>query len=1262
MNTKYQWTKYSLILLFLNSLIIFAQENYQRYTFNTANHYKLFSARLLYSIDQKLHEGQDKFHFVYLSFENTPSVEELKILDRMGVWVDVERIIAPYPPRNYWSTVGKIPIDSLNALASLDFIKKIADAEAELQPQNNNALKASFADSVQAIGYAGNGVRIGILDTGLDVDYRGDELPLNLFAIDYSNYPYSTDFNVYNKVSSHGTNVTGVAMATGHFSKNNDINGGEPFKAPAYDAALSFFKISPDDKPSAPDAVVRAAAIDAVVEYGVDILSLSFGEDGIYHDGSSDLETTLSKLAIDNNVPIFISAGNYGHAPYHYSGKVSPKDTTDFIRVNVYDKSVPLDYNLVWDGTNDDTLELIYYNNQLEKHTDAHYYNATQSPRNTVSQISVAASNLVMQSNSFYIKVVNHGTNPIDYHIYKYSKGMISFYMPNYSYMTMKPSNADKVFSVGSYNTRNTWVDSKGEKVDFHNEVIGEVSDFSSRGPRIDGIQKPDLVAPGNFIISLRDRLFHTIEDAWWVAGNGSLGTNKFYYTTSGTSIATPHVAGVAAQILERYGKVHIDSLYKSLRLGATQDTFTRQTPNGMAGYGKLNAAASINHTSLPEAITILPFEKVTYCASDSIFVPIEIRGDFAEDNVFTLQLSGNTGLFNSPYTMAEVTASQLDTIKGKIPEFLINSEEYKIRVLATKPNVVSSLPSESLIITQIPSIKMTGKVDVCEGEGYQYSCLNLNNLNYYWEFENGTLVDSTRNSISIIWGQSILDGTLTVTAEEETSGCSKTEIYDISIHEKPNIFLVGDTIICNTDIHKYATFTQPDEREKWYVSNGTVKSKKDNSIEVVFDSYYNGSVELIVENDSCETRLELPVYNIQGEASEIHGDFKPARKQIYHYSVQEIDAVKTKWKVKGGEIIDSSKFQISVLWEALGKAEIEITRYTKDCEVTRYFDIVVSDEHRFSIAGKDTVCSESAHQYEIIPFDKNANYYFDISGGTLTDNQGDSIISVIWKTQQHSSIRVIKEISDITYIDTVYKHIYVIEKHGATISRIGGKEGFCSNAEPYKLIEGKPYGGKYYGRAVDNDGFFYPSKAGGMKSTNVYYVYPVDSECPDTVYVQVQLWGVPNAPELLDYGDYLIAHGATDIFNWYLNDELIEKGNGKHTPKKTGHYSVACITSQGCESDMSNKIFKEVKSDGVLDESSSWSIYPNPAQNNLTIDCKLSSLYDITIFDMKAKVHIEKEKCSGITNIDTSALTAGTYFVKLQFTDSFSIKKVVIE
>ncbi len=62
---------------------------------------------------------------------------------------------------------------------------------------------------------------------------------------------------------------------------------------------------------------------------------------------------------------------------------------------------------------------------------------------------------------------------------------------------------------------------------------------FSSRGPTADGRQKPDLVAPGEKILSCR----HDAEP-------DSAAVDDLYVEMSGTSMAAPHVSGIIAAFL----------------------------------------------------------------------------------------------------------------------------------------------------------------------------------------------------------------------------------------------------------------------------------------------------------------------------------------------------------------------------------------------------------------------------------------------------------------------------------------------------------------------------------------------------------------------------------------------------------------------------------------------------------------------------------------------------------------------------------------
>lgn len=71
------------------------------------------------------------------------------------------------------------------------------------------------------------------------------------------------------------------------------------------------------------------------------------------------------------------------------------------------------------------------------------------------------------------------------------------------------------------------------------------VADYSSRGPTIDGLTKPDFLFPGSNIISTRAK------GSYLDKSPGGKTVDDWYLSFSGTSMATPICAGVIAQLLE---------------------------------------------------------------------------------------------------------------------------------------------------------------------------------------------------------------------------------------------------------------------------------------------------------------------------------------------------------------------------------------------------------------------------------------------------------------------------------------------------------------------------------------------------------------------------------------------------------------------------------------------------------------------------------------------------------------------------------------
>ncbi|MFC5203689.1 S8 family serine peptidase [Streptomyces kaempferi] len=188
------------------------------------------------------------------------------------------------------------------------------------------------------------------------------------------------------------------------------------------------------------------------------------------------------------------------------------------------------------------------------------------------------------------------------------------------AYSIGAPGAADAALTVGAVN-------GPGKGVD-------QLAEFSSRGPRVgDNAVKPDLTAPGVDILAARSQ--------YAPEGEGA------YQTMSGTSMATPHVAGAAALLAEKHPDWNGRQLKDAL-VGTTAST--RQSSPYQGGSGRLDIAAAVKATVVASGSAFAqvhyPYtpgqtvrRDVTYSnfAAEPVTLDLGLVADNIPDGLFTL-------------------------------------------------------------------------------------------------------------------------------------------------------------------------------------------------------------------------------------------------------------------------------------------------------------------------------------------------------------------------------------------------------------------------------------------------------------------------------------------------------------------------------------------------------------------------------------------------------------------------------------------------
>lgn len=154
-----------------------------------------------------------------------------------------------------------------------------------------------------------------------------------------------------------------------------------------------------------------------------------------------------------------------------------------------------------------------------------------------------------------------------------------------------EPGNAPEVITVGGFSTREFYYSCNGDSITNPADASapGTLYQRSNPGPTRDGRLKPEISAPAVWIGAATSFDLSTSCPPPGSFPTSYLPDGMQHRMGAGTSMATAHVAGAVALILQHGGSRTPDEIKSYLAGSATVDAFTGVVPNPDWGFGKLH-------------------------------------------------------------------------------------------------------------------------------------------------------------------------------------------------------------------------------------------------------------------------------------------------------------------------------------------------------------------------------------------------------------------------------------------------------------------------------------------------------------------------------------------------------------------------------------------------------------------------------------------------------------------------------------------------
>ncbi len=547
----------------------------------------------------------------------------------------------------------------------------------------------SFPPPFNADGITGAGVYVGVVDSGLSgahPDFRtgGEGSPLRV-SHTYTS-PQLPIVNPLIDEDGHGTHVTGIAAGNG-FSSGGTYTGMAP-EAGILVGKTSFFTL--DIVNAVYDLLTFADNNSTPVA-----VNLSLGTVLGPHDGTSGFESAIGFYAdgpAGSRRIIAVAAGNERDKEEHFQATVPPFGLTTATVTFAGLSSTSVE---IWaDG--DDRYTVTATMGSETVSVPSGFPGSSAGGRISISNAESRPPNGATFIDLFFLpgssgatasielrRTRNGGTGKVDGYIDELEGTFDTFVTTG---TVTEPANADGVLAVGSFNTKTFTGDPASQGI----------SSFSSLGPTRDGRTKPDLTAPGSVLFSARS--FEAAFESFEI-----VPTDNNYVILQGTSMSSPHVAGIAALVWESNPALTGAQMRERLRRTASAPTDGSPVPNTTWGYGKVDAMSAVTKT-------------VAGISGPSRAVPgqsLPLRAD-----------EKSSGPFGNPITFTwSAPGAVVIPPSGSSTTFTANAPgEYTVTLTAAPGSAPTNIASATIHVNTIPAAAVSGPSSAEAGTPVSFS------------------------------------------------------------------------------------------------------------------------------------------------------------------------------------------------------------------------------------------------------------------------------------------------------------------------------------------------------------------------------------------------------------------------------------------------------------------------------------------------------------------------------------------------------------